>query len=174
MCKNEFGAGAVKAIADIISMHHVKIGLTGDNIKLDSLWTVAQDNLTRVMSDEFKPVNFELSKEDTDAFCSLVLGILMIADWTASDEILEELNVYMFDDRYHYKEEVCRRLEKYVTENQLNFERHSILDTMKKVFPFMKEWTLNPLQKIVEEYIRAEGADFDCILVKQSLRCMRR
>lgn len=167
--KNGFGAGAVKAIADIVSMHHVKIGLTGDNIKLDGLWTVAQDNLSRVMTDEFKPVNFELSKEDTDAFCSLVLGILMIADWTASDEILEELNVYMFDDRYHYKEEVCRRLEKYVTENQLNFERHSILDTMKKVFPFMKEWILNPLQKIVEEYIRAEGADFDCMLIEAEM-----
>ena len=60
------------------------------------------------------------------------IRILMIADWTASDEIFEDLNVYMFSNRTLYKEEVARRLEKYVDDNCLRCYPISAPDPIKR------------------------------------------
>lgn len=167
--QQNYNTNAKKAIADIITMHHVKNGFVGDDVGLSDKWTTALNHIVKLMETEFSPVPFALEKENMDAFCGLVLGILMIADWTASDEIFEDLNVYMFSNRTLYKEEVARRLEKYVDDNCLRCYPISAPDPIKKVFPFTKNWTLNPLQKNVEEYICDEGAGFECMLIESEM-----
>lgn len=164
-----YDRNAGRAIEDIISMHHVKNGFVGDEIALNEKWNAMLRNITNLMATEFSPIVFKLEKEDVDAFCGLTLGILMIADWTASDEIFEDLNVYMFSNRTLYKEEVSRRLGKYVDDNFLRCQPIAVPDSFKKVFPLTKNWILNPLQKDVEEYICDEGADFECMLIESEM-----
>lgn len=105
---------------------------------------------------------FVINPDHENAFCQLMSGLLRCSDWSASsfaDELKYE------DDKSSYIRQIQDRCERYIREGHIETWQPDESYSYSRLFPFLTEETLHPLQKEMETVIRDHHTP-DCILIE--------
>lgn len=151
--QNEIPGEVIIQISTVISLHHQgKTGIGKEPIPaIREIYQKEQDHLEERINKLF-PNNIQnLTCRDWSCFCILLEGIIICADWIASDHWFE--NLPEAGDK-QYLENAMNIAEKAINEIGIAETDSPEIHSMQDLFPFISDDTARPMQKAVSNLER--------------------
>ena len=149
--KKRFASSAMRrSLSYIIENHHQgKLGVAGPlSQDRSDYWSILQNRMEEELWQCFQPPS-SFVPENMDAFCMILLGIVVAADWIASGDIFADR--LPFTDVEAMCKETTVRTEKFLRANYLlHQEEPKEIRTFTDLWPFIPRSGMRPLQSETE------------------------
>ena len=154
-------------IVQVQEMHHQKNTETIMPIsnELVDPWHNMQDHLFKEVEDVFPLTVFSVSKDNLDAFATLLHGLEMTCDWISSN-IFSDIAEDSFTNREEYYNEIVRRIHELFESQCMMEQKLPVYETMKEYIPALKPYTLTPVQAAIESVMLKIKSGFSMALIE--------
>ena len=163
--KNRFSGSALRrSLSYIIENHHQgKIGVAGLLLPdHKDCWSILQDNIEEKLWQLFQPPS-SFVPQNMDAFCMLLLGIVVAADWIASGDLFA--GTPLDANIESARKDIFNRTQTFLQDNYLLHQSVSNeIHTFTDLWSFIPRSGMRPLQSKTETIFQQPGKPLAMIL----------